>query len=77
VVANRSGLHASDSTEVRAHLVRGRGGDHTSCLLTPVEFFIERGIVTSQSIELAGDPESIAPISVGGLKHLPIRYSLR
>jgi len=29
------------------------------------------------SIELAGDPEFIATIFVGGLKHLPIRYSLR
>lgn len=29
------------------------------------------------SIELAGDPEFIATTFVGGLKHLPIRYSLR
>ena len=29
------------------------------------------------SIELAGDPEFISTIFVGGLKHLPIRYSLR
>ncbi|UXA18926.1 cytochrome P450 [Mycobacterium sp. SMC-4] len=29
------------------------------------------------SIELAGDPEFIATIFVGGLKHLPIRYALR
>jgi cytochrome P450 len=30
-----------------------------------------------ESIELAGTPEHIATIFVGGLKHLPIRYSLR
>ncbi|CAN3127338.1 cytochrome P450 [Mycobacterium sp. smrl_JER01] len=30
-----------------------------------------------QSIELAGDPEWVATTFVGGLKHLPIRYSLR
>jgi len=29
-----------------------------------------------ESIELAGDPRHIATIFVGGLKHLPIRYSL-
>jgi cytochrome P450 len=29
-----------------------------------------------ESIELAGDPEFIATIFVGGLKHLPIRYAL-
>ncbi|WP_396925865.1 cytochrome P450 [Mycolicibacterium sp.] len=29
------------------------------------------------SIELAGEPEFISTIFVGGLKHLPIRYSLR
>lgn len=29
------------------------------------------------SIELAGDPEFIATIFVGGLKHLPIKYALR
>ena len=30
-----------------------------------------------ESIEMAGDPAHIATIFVGGLKHLPIRYSLR
>ena len=30
-----------------------------------------------ESIELAGDPQYIATIFVGGLKHLPIRYSLK
>ena len=30
-----------------------------------------------ESIEMAGDPQHIATIFVGGLKHLPIRYSLR
>ena len=30
-----------------------------------------------ESIELAGDPELSATTFVGGLKHLPIRYSLR
>jgi cytochrome P450 len=29
------------------------------------------------SIELAGDPQHVATTFVGGLKHLPIRYSLR
>lgn len=29
------------------------------------------------SVELAGEPESIATTFVGGLKHLPIRYTLR
>jgi cytochrome P450 len=29
------------------------------------------------SIELAGEPELMATIFVGGLKHLPVRYSLR
>jgi len=30
-----------------------------------------------ESIELAGDPELMATTFVGGLKHLPIRYSLK
>jgi hypothetical protein len=30
-----------------------------------------------KSIELTGDPESVATTFVGGLKHLPVRYSLR
>jgi cytochrome P450 len=29
------------------------------------------------SIELTGDPELVATTFVGGLKHLPVRYSLR
>ena len=29
------------------------------------------------SIELAGTPELSATVFVGGLKHLPIRYSMR
>jgi cytochrome P450 len=29
-----------------------------------------------ESVELAGQPESMATLFVGGLKHLPIRYSL-
>lgn len=29
-----------------------------------------------QSIELAGEPESVATTFVGGLKHLPVRYTL-
>jgi hypothetical protein len=29
------------------------------------------------SIELNGEPELVATTFVGGLKHLPIRYSLR
>jgi cytochrome P450 len=30
-----------------------------------------------KSIELNGDPEFVATTFVGGLKHLPVRYSLR
>ena len=30
-----------------------------------------------KSIELAGEPELMATTFVGGLKHLPIRYSLK
>lgn len=30
-----------------------------------------------ESIELAGKPELAATTFVGGLKHLPIRYSVR
>jgi len=30
-----------------------------------------------ESIELTDDPQHIATIFVGGLKHLPIRYSLK
>jgi hypothetical protein len=29
-----------------------------------------------QSIELAGDPQLVAATFVGGLKHLPVRYTL-
>jgi hypothetical protein len=29
-----------------------------------------------KSIELAGEPELMATTFVGGIKHLPIRYSL-
>ena len=29
------------------------------------------------SIELAGEPDYVATTFVGGLKHLPIRYTLR
>ncbi len=39
-------------------------------------FFAEL-IPRLESIELAGSPEHIATIFVGGLKHLPIRYSLK
>jgi len=39
-------------------------------------FFTEL-IPRIRSIELAGEPEFIATTFVGGLKHLPIRYSLR
>jgi cytochrome P450 len=30
-----------------------------------------------ESIELAGEPELSATTFVGGLKHLPVRYTLR
>ena len=39
-------------------------------------FFTEL-IPRLRSVELAGDPEFMATTFVGGLKHLPIRYSLR
>jgi len=39
-------------------------------------FFTEL-IPRLESIELAGDPEFMATTFVGGLKHLPIRYSVR
>ena len=39
-------------------------------------FFAEL-IPRLDSIELAGTPELAATVFVGGLKHLPIRYSLR
>jgi cytochrome P450 len=39
-------------------------------------FFAEL-IPRLESIELAGSPEHVATIFVGGLKHLPIRYSLK
>jgi cytochrome P450 len=42
-----------------------------------VNSFFSELIPRLESIELAGDPQHIATIFVGGLKHLPIRYSLR
>jgi cytochrome P450 len=42
-----------------------------------VNSFFSELVPRLQSIELAGDPQHIATIFVGGLKHLPIRYSLR
>ncbi len=42
-----------------------------------VNSFFSELIPRLESIEMAGDPEHIATIFVGGLKHLPIRYSLR
>lgn len=39
-------------------------------------FFAEL-VLRLDSIELTGDPQHIAMIFVGGLTHLPIRYSVR
>ena len=42
-----------------------------------VNSFFTELVPRLESIEMAGNPEHIATIFVGGLKHLPIRYSLR
>jgi cytochrome P450 len=42
-----------------------------------VNSFFSELVPRLESIELTGDPEHIATIFVGGLKHLPIRYSLK
>ena len=42
-----------------------------------VNSFFSELLPRLDSIEMAGDPAHIATIFVGGLKHLPIRYSLR
>jgi len=41
-----------------------------------VNSFFSELVPRLKSIELAGDPELIATTFVGGLKHLPVRYSL-
>jgi cytochrome P450 len=42
-----------------------------------VNSFFSELVPRLNSVELAGAPEHIATIFVGGLKHLPIRYSLK
>jgi cytochrome P450 len=42
-----------------------------------VSSFFNELLPRLKSIELNGEPELIATTFVGGLKHLPIRYSLR
>jgi cytochrome P450 len=42
-----------------------------------VNSFFSQLVPRLESIKLAGDPQHIATIFVGGLKHLPIHYSLR
>jgi cytochrome P450 len=42
-----------------------------------VSSFFSELIPRLKSIELTGDPETVATTFVGGLKHLPVRYSLR
>jgi cytochrome P450 len=42
-----------------------------------VNSFFAELVPRLESIELTGDPRHIATIFVGGLKHLPIRYSLK
>src|SRR6478609_124753 len=42
-----------------------------------VNSFFSELVPRLESVEVAGDPQHIATIFVGGLKHLPIRYSLK
>jgi cytochrome P450 len=42
-----------------------------------VNSFFSELLPRLKSIELNGDPQSVATTFVGGLKHLPVRYSLR
>ena len=42
-----------------------------------INSFFSELVPRIESIELAGDPELMATTFVGGLKHLPIRYSLK
>jgi cytochrome P450 len=42
-----------------------------------VSSFFSELVPRLKSIELTGDPEFVATTFVGGLKHLPVRYSLR
>jgi hypothetical protein len=42
-----------------------------------VNSFFSELLPRLQSIELAGKPQLAATTFVGGLKHLPIRYSLK
>jgi cytochrome P450 len=42
-----------------------------------VSSFFAELVPRLESIELTGDPEHVATTFVGGLKHLPVRYSLR
>jgi cytochrome P450 len=42
-----------------------------------VNSFFSELLPRLESVELAGDPQHVATPFVGGLKHLPIRYSLR
>jgi cytochrome P450 len=42
-----------------------------------VSSFFSELVPRLESIELTGDPETVATTFVGGLKHLPVRYSLR
>ena len=42
-----------------------------------VNSFFSELVPRLESIEFAGEPQRIATIFVGGLKHLPIRYLLR
>jgi cytochrome P450 len=41
-----------------------------------VSSFFSELVPRLKSIELAGPPEYVATIFVGGLKHLPVRYAL-
>jgi cytochrome P450 len=42
-----------------------------------VNSFFSELVPRLESVEVAGDPQHMATIFVGGLKHLPIRYSLK
>jgi hypothetical protein len=41
-----------------------------------VSSFFSELIPRLKSVELTGDAETVATTFVGGLKHLPVRYSL-
>ena len=57
-------------------VLAAEGGGAALARMEVSSFFSEL-IPRLKSIELTGDPESVATTFVGGLKHLPVRYLLR